>query len=81
MAAPPLSNADHSVAFGCLLHLFPVWYGKADSRHTSAVTNRLVEVWRERAARDRKANCYDIAKEIEDELKLVLDAARQADER
>jgi hypothetical protein len=78
--AAPLSNMDHSVAFTCLLHLFS-WYGEADSHHTPVVTDHLVQEWRERAAKDRKANCYDIAKEIEDELKLVLDAARQADER
>lgn len=70
----PITDFDHSVAFSCLLDLYP-WYREADSRHTSPVTDHLVEAWRTAVAAGDKIDCYALAKVMGDELKEVLDRA------
>jgi hypothetical protein len=75
--ARPISDMDHSVAFSCLLRLFP-WYGEADSRDTGYVTERLVQEWREQVANGRSSNCYALAGEMEQELLDVLARAKAA---
>lgn len=71
----PISSMDHSVAFSCLLKLYPDWYGKADSRDTGYVTDHLVNAWRQRVADGDPIDCYTLAKQMENDLRAVLDQA------
>lgn len=65
--ARPISGMDHSVAFTCLLEFD--WFSRADERVNYKVTDALVNEWRERVATGSKIGCYELAQEIETDLR------------